>query len=194
MSENGKFSEDLKNCIQALELGQTILYPTDTIWGIGGDALNPLVYEKIFQIKARPATKSFILLVDSIEMLYQYVDKIHPRIDLLLSLYDKPLTIVYQNIKSLPDAAILNNTVAMRICKDPFCNSLIKTFGRPIISTSANISGQKPAHSYNQISSDIKSQIDYIVKHRQSENISSGPSALAKYNDEGELEFLRLTH
>ncbi|HOJ91290.1 MAG TPA: Sua5/YciO/YrdC/YwlC family protein, partial [Saprospiraceae bacterium] len=123
MSENGKFSEDLKNCIQALELGQTILYPTDTIWGIGGDALNPLVYEKIFQIKARPATKSFILLVDSIEMLYQYVDKIHPRIDLLLSLYDKPLTIVYQNIKSLPDAAILNNTVAMRICKDPFCNS-----------------------------------------------------------------------
>ncbi len=191
MSENGKFSEDLKNCIQALELGQTILYPTDTIWGIGGDALNPLVYEKIFQIKARPATKSFILLVDSIEMLYQYVDKIHPRIDLLLSLYDKPLTIVYQNIKSLPDAAILNNTVAMRICKDPFCNSLIKTFGRPIISTSANISGQKPAHSYNQISSDIKSQIDYIVKHRQSENISSGPSALAKYNDEGELEFLR---
>ncbi|MBK8734831.1 MAG: L-threonylcarbamoyladenylate synthase [Saprospiraceae bacterium] len=191
MSENGKFSEDLKNCIQALELGQTILYPTDTIWGIGGDALNPLVYEKIFQIKARPATKSFILLVDSIEMLYQYVDKIHPRIDLLLSLYDKPLTIVYQNIKSLPDAAILNNTVAMRICKDPFCNSLIKTFGRPIISTSANISGQKPAHSYNQISSDIKSQIDYIVKHRQAENISSGPSALAKYNDEGELEFLR---
>ncbi|HUN17705.1 MAG TPA: L-threonylcarbamoyladenylate synthase [Saprospiraceae bacterium] len=191
MSENGKFSEDLKNCIQALELGQTILYPTDTIWGIGGDALNPLVYEKIFQIKARPATKSFILLVDSIEMLYQYVDKIHPRIDLLLSLYDKPLTIVYQNIKSLPDAAILNNTVAMRICKDPFCNSLIKTFGRPIISTSANISGQKPAHSYNQISSDIKSQIDYIVKHRQSENISSGPSALAKYNDDGELEFLR---
>ena len=124
-------------------------------------------------------------------MLYQYVDKIHPRIDLLLSLYDKPLTIVYQNIKSLPDAAILNNTVAMRICKDPFCNSLIKTFGRPIISTSANISGQKPAHSYNQISSDIKSQIDYIVKHRQAENISSGPSALAKYNDEGELEFLR---
>ena len=191
MSENGKFSEDLKNCIQALELGQTILYPTDTIWGIGGDALNPLVYEKIFQIKARPATKSFILLVDSIEMLYQYVDKIHPRIDLLLSLYDKPLTIVYQNIKSLPDAAILNNTVAMRICKDPFCNSLIKTFGRPIISTSANISGQKPAHSYNQISSDIKSQIDYIVKHRQAENISSGPSALAKYNDQGELEFLR---
>jgi len=191
MSENGKFSEDLKNCIQALELGQTILYPTDTIWGIGGDALNPLVYEKIFQIKARPATKSFILLVDSIEMLYQYVDKIHPRIDLLLSLYDKPLTIVYQNIKSLPDAAILNNTVAMRICKDPFCNSLIKTFGRPIISTSANISGQKPAHSYNQISSDIKSQIDYIVKHRQSENISSGPSALAKYNDGLELEFLR---
>ncbi|HOJ91904.1 MAG TPA: Sua5/YciO/YrdC/YwlC family protein, partial [Saprospiraceae bacterium] len=73
----------------------------------------------------------------------------------------------------------------------PFCNSLIKTFGRPIISTSANISGQKPAHSYNQISSDIKSQIDYIVKHRQAENISSGPSALAKYNDEGELEFLR---
>jgi L-threonylcarbamoyladenylate synthase len=191
MSENGKFSEDLKNCIQALELGQTILYPTDTIWGIGGDALNPLVYEKIFQIKARPATKSFILLVDSIEMLYQYVDKIHPRIDLLLSLYEKPLTIIYQNIKSLPDAAILNNTVAMRICKDPFCNSLIKTFGRPIISTSANISGQKPAHSYNQISSDIKSQIDYIVKHRQAENISSGPSALAKYNDEGELEFLR---
>ncbi len=191
MSENGKFSEDLKNCIQALELGQTILYPTDTIWGIGGDALNPLVYEKIFQIKARPATKSFILLVDSIEMLYQDVDKIHPRIDLLLSLYEKPLTIIYQNIKSLPDAAILNNTVAMRICKDPFCNSLIKTFGRPIISTSANISGQKPAHSYNQISSDIKSQIDYIVKHRQAENISSGPSALAKYNDEGELEFLR---
>ena len=167
MSENGKFSEDLKNCIQALELGQTILYPTDTIWGIGGDALNPLVYEKIFQIKARPATKSFILLVDSIEMLYQYVDKIHPRIDLLLSLYDKPLTIVYQNIKSLPDAAIL------------------------IISTSANIPGQKPAHSYNQISSDIKSRIDYIVKHRQAENISSDPSALAKYNDEGELEFLR---
>ena len=191
MSENGKFSEDLKNCIQALELGQTILYPTDTIWGIGGDALNPLVYEKIFQIKARPATKSFILLVDSIEMLYQYVDKIHPRIDLLLSLYEKPLTIIYQNIKSLPDAAILNNTVAMRICKDPFCNSLIKTFGRPIISTSANISGQSPAQSYQQISSDIKSQIDYIVKHRQAENISSGPSALAKYNDEGELEFLR---
>ena len=191
MSENGKFSEDLKNCIQALELGQSILYPTDTIWGIGGDALNPLVYEKIFQIKARPATKSFILLVDSVEMLYQYVDKIHPRIDLLLSLYDKPLTIVYQNIKDLPNEAILNNTVAMRICKDPFCNSLIKTFGRPIISTSANISGQKPAHSFNQISSDIKSQIDYIVKHRQAENISTGPSALAKYNDEGELEFLR---
>jgi L-threonylcarbamoyladenylate synthase len=191
MSENVKFSEDLNNCIHALESGQTILYPTDTIWGIGGDALNPIVYEKIFQIKARTAAKSFILLVDSIEMISHYVDKIHPRIDLLLSLYDKPLTIVYQNIKDLPNEAILNNTVAMRICKDPFCNILIKTFGRPIISTSANISGQSPAQSYQQISSDIKSQIDYIVKHRQAENISASPSALAKYNDDGELEFLR---
>ncbi|QXP73882.1 threonylcarbamoyl-AMP synthase [Tenacibaculum sp. AHE15PA] len=150
--------------INNLKQGKTILYPTDTVWGIGCDATNEVAVKKIYKIKKREESKSLIILVSSIEMLKEYV-KVVPQIALdVLENTTKPTTIIYHSPKNLAKNTIASdNTIAIRIPKNDFCLQLIKEFGKPIVSTSANISGESTPKSFIDISKSILKSVDYVV-------------------------------
>ena len=184
--------EDVEAAVEALKSGGIILYPTDTIWGLGCDASNEESIKKIYGLKRRPEDKPLILLVDGIEMLKEYAADVHPRIETLLSLHERPLTVVYRKVKGLPGILYAQgSTVAIRIVMDSFCKEMIRTFGGPIVSTSANLSGTPyPAH-FGEIDQAVINGVDYVVKHRQDEHIPGTPSVVATFNAKGQLDFLR---
>ncbi len=189
MFENEKFLEILNT----LRQGGVILYPTDTIWGIGCDATNETAVNKISEIKNRQPEKGYVLLVDSLEMLKKYVGDIHPRVETLLAYHSRPLTIIYDESFGVASNVLApDGSVAIRITQDVFCRELIKQLGKPIVSTSANQSGQPfPAH-YGEISSNILELVDLVVKYKQDNKERSEPSVIARFNPEQEeLDFLR---
>jgi L-threonylcarbamoyladenylate synthase len=184
--------DNLQDIVTILQNGGVIVYPTDTIWGIGCDALNSIAIQKIIDIKSRPAEKSLIILVSNIEMLKQYVVNLHPKIETLLAYHERPITVIYDQIRNLPDInRAPDGSVAIRMVKDIFCYDLIEQLGKPIISTSANLSGEPFPENFGQISSEILSKADYVVKHRQADQSKSEPSMLIKVSAKGELIFLR---
>ena len=183
---------DISNCIKTLCEGGTILYPTDTVWGIGCDALNEQAVNKVFDIKDRPKHKSLVVLLAEPKDILQYVANPHPDIIDILENFDRPTTVVYDGALEFPENAINDNgTIAIRVTNDPFCKALIKRLRRPIISTSANISGQPTPQTFGDISETIKQRVDYIVAYRQEDNEIKAPSRLVKINDDGSLEILR---
>ncbi|KAB1159318.1 threonylcarbamoyl-AMP synthase [Tenacibaculum aiptasiae] len=161
--------EEINRTESFLKKGEIILYPTDTVWGIGCDATDEKSVKRIFEIKNREESKSLIILVDSIEMLQQYIDEIPEDALKILKENKKPTTIIYNNPKGLAKNTIASdNTVAIRIPDDEFCKQLIKKFGKPIVSTSANISGEPTAKSFSEISNAILNSVDYVVDlHRE---------------------------
>lgn len=161
--------EEINRTESFLKKGEIILYPTDTVWGIGCDATDTKSIKRIFEIKNREESKSLIILVDSIEMLQQYIDEIPEDALKILKENKKPTTIIYNNPKGLAKNIIASdNTVAIRIPDDEFCKQLIKKFGKPIVSTSANISGEPTAKSFSEISNAILNSVDYVVDlHRE---------------------------
>lgn len=159
---------------------KTILYPTDTVWGLGCDATNERAVKKIYQLKNREESKSLIILVDSIEMLQKHVGNIPERALEILKASVNPTTIIYNNPKGLAANTIaINNTIAIRIPKDEFCIQLIKEFGKPIISTSANVSGEPTPKSFSEISEAILKNVDYVVDLHQ-EKIAEKSSTILK--------------
>jgi len=185
---------DLRPIIETLEAGGLILYPTDTIWGIGCDATDPVAVEKVFNLKNRPRHKPFILLVSSIQMLKNYVEQLHPRLETLLIYHERPLTIIYDQAKNLPSNAIADGgSVGIRLVQDPFCKALIENFGKPVVGTSANISDQPFPNNFGEVSSAVIQGVDCVVKYRQADKEKRQPSVIARLNDpvRGELEFLR---
>ena len=183
---------DLEPILNSLENGGTILYPTDTIWGIGCDATNAVAVEKVYALKRQERHHPFILLVSSIEMLKMYVDRVHPRIETLLLFHERPLTIIYPNAKNLaPNAIAADLSVAIRIPHDPFCKELIENFGRPIVATSANIEDAPFPNHFGEISSAVIIGVDHVVKHRRMDKEMNQPSVIARLDEQGELEFLR---
>lgn len=185
------YVEELDVIHTTLTNGGLILYPTDTIWGIGGNALNVKTVEKIYKVKKRPRELPFILLVDSIEMLKKYVF-IHPRLETLLSFHEKPLSIVYSEVRDLPAEVLSENgSIAMRVTLDPFCKEIITLLGNPIVSTSANVNGDEFPKHFHEVSSQIIRNMDYIVQYRQNDFSENLPSVLAEFNRKGELSFLR---
>lgn len=184
--------DNFDDIVSVLKNGGSILYPTDTIWGLGCDACNQNAIENIYHIKKRPTNKPMILLVSDIEMLKTYVEDIHPRVETLIGYFDRPLTVIYQNPKNLPPAAISkDNTVAIRVTKDQFCQELIRTWQKPLVSTSANISGENFPQNYDEVDQYIRSQADYIVKYKRHELRKKAASVIVSYNNEGELNFIR---
>lgn len=166
--------------IKVLNSTETILYPTDTVWGLGCDATNEAAVQKIYQIKKRAESKSLIILVDSIEMLQKYVDNVSENVLKILEASKKPTTIVYENPKHLAKNTIASdNTIAIRIPKDDFCLKLIREFGKPIVSTSANISGEPTAKSFSEISKAILQSVDYVVDLHQ-DKITEKSSTILK--------------
>lgn len=190
------FNDDIKNCLKILKKGGLILYPTDTIWGIGCDATNKASVEKIFLLKKRHEEKAMIILVAGQKDIFNYVNNItnsyQEKILNFLSSVKKPTTVVYNNAKNIAENLIgSQGTAAIRIVKDPFCNALITQFKKPIVSTSANISGEPSPVNFIDIDAAIKNGVDYIVQHRQSDTMSSQPSSIIKLNKDGEIEILR---
>ncbi len=159
-----------RNVNLILKEGKTLLYPTDTVWGIGCDATNERAVKKIYQIKKREESKSLIILVDSLEMLLNYVEKIPKKAKEILQTSSSPTTIIYQGAKNLAKNTIASDgTIAIRIVQDPFCQELIKQFGKPLVSTSANISGNPTPKSFSEIDQSILNTVDYVVNLRQNE-------------------------
>ena len=186
------FENDIKNCVATLQQGGTILYPTDTVWGLGCDALNEAAVDKIFGIKHRPKEKSVIVLLADARDILQYVAAPPPDIIAIIENFEKPTTVIYQNALGFP-ANVVNHdgSIAIRVTTDPFCKALIKRLRGPIVSTSANISGQPAPPIYRMIDSAIVQNVDYVVVHRQDDESIKPPSRLVKMDDDGEMEVLR---
>jgi L-threonylcarbamoyladenylate synthase len=154
------FNQEVQRAIEVLRAGGTILYPTDTIWGIGCDATNSRAVEKIYKLKQRVESKSLIVLLDNMEKLHLHVGKVPDITFDLLNSIETPLTIIYSNAKNLAkNVMAADKTIAIRIVREPFCSALIKSFSKPIVSTSANISNDPTALTFNKISKEIRKKL-----------------------------------
>ena len=177
--------------IVQLHNGGTILYPTDTIWGLGCDATNEEACQKILALKNRPEEKSFILLVDGFQLLEKYVPEFNQVCYDLADLATSPLTIIYPTSKNLaPSVLAEDGSVGIRITKDPNCIKLIRALKKPIVSTSANISGQKAPTCYDDIDPTIKQNVGAILEERLTEKMIS-PSQIIKISLDGTVKVLR---
>ncbi|MDP4292599.1 MAG: L-threonylcarbamoyladenylate synthase [Bacteroidota bacterium] len=192
MNEPKQYEQELWRAVEILKSGGTILYPTDTIWGIGCDATNFEAVENVYKIKHRVESKSLIILLDEVSKLYDYVEKVPDiSIDLINSL-NKPTTIIYSNAKNLsPNVIATDGSIAIRVTKDPFCRDLIKLLGKPIVSTSANISGDPSPVIYRDVHEDILNGVDYVVNLYQSRVNSSKPSTIIRLFENGEFIIVR---
>lgn len=184
--------EEIKKTLSYLESGKIILYPTDTIWGIGCDATNYQAVERIYRLKQRVESKSMIILLDDAASLPLYIKEV-PEITMdLVSSIDSPLTVIYQGAQGLAKNVIAGDgTIAIRITRDEFCVELIKQFGKPIISTSANVSGTIDPVTYSQIPEVIKSGVDYAVDHHRDRIVKAKASRIIKLENNGEFTVIR---
>lgn len=186
------FDDDIKACLKVLSNGGIILYPTDTVWGIGCDATNEKAVEKIFTIKKRNEEKSMIILVAEEKDILQFTNHPDPVIFDYIKGVHKPTTVIYEGAKNLaPNLVNKDGSVGIRIVNDNFCRELIKNFGKPIVSTSSNISGYPPPVFFEDIDVEIKSGVDYIVQHRRDDLTPSWPSTVIKLSTEGHIQIIR---
>ncbi|MBA5628506.1 L-threonylcarbamoyladenylate synthase [Moheibacter lacus] len=177
--------------IALLKNGGTILYPTDTTFGIGCDATNPEAIQKIFQIKNRPDSKSLIILVDTPARLQKIVDVPDLAWD-IMDLSEKPVTIIYDNPKNLPKELIAeDNTIAIRLTDDLFCKKLISKINAPLVSTSANISGEPTPHSFAEISQKIKTEVDFVFPETETFSPKFQGSSIIKLSADGQVKVIR---
>jgi L-threonylcarbamoyladenylate synthase len=185
-------NEDINQAVKTLLEGGIILYPTDTIWGIGCDATNASAVERIYKLKQRVDSKAMLVLLDSENRLQQYISEIPEIAWQLIEVVDKPLTIIYPGAKNIaPNLIAENGSIGIRIVKDFFCQQLIARLKRPIVSTSANTSGQKSPAVFVEISETIRMGADYIVKWRQDDSNPSQPSTIIELGLGGEFKIIR---
>ncbi|MFC4164100.1 L-threonylcarbamoyladenylate synthase [Epilithonimonas zeae] len=182
---------DLTRAIETLQSGGTLLYPTDTIWGIGCDATNPEAIKKIFDIKKREQNKSLIILVESEKRLQDLVD-VPEMAWQIIDLSEKPVTIVYENPKNLPKELLAEDgSVGIRIVKNEYCKKLISKLNKPLVSTSANLSGQKSPMKFSDISEEIKNSVDYIVEDNHDKVSEFSGSSVIKVWNNNQIKVLR---
>jgi L-threonylcarbamoyladenylate synthase len=186
------FEEDIKDSLITLRKGGIILYPTDTIWGLGCDATNISAIDKIFRIKSRSKTKSLIILVDSEQMLERYVSDVPGIAYELISVSDSPLTIIYQYGKNLAAGVCSEDgSVGIRICRDEFCRELIRRLRKPIVSTSANFSGRSSPENFAEIDKSVLDAVDFVVKYRQDDRRKHSVSPVIKVEQNGIIKIIR---
>jgi len=184
--------EDIKKAVEVLKSGGTILYPTDTIWGIGCDATNNKAVQKVIQIKNRPKELSFIVLLDDSRKITEYVEEVPDILWDLLESFDTPTTVIYPKAKKLSKLAIAaDGSIAIRIARDEFCHELIHAFNKPIISTSANFSGEPSPVMFKDISDELKKKVDYVVQTNQSRLNKVKASTIIRLKMNGEFEVVR---
>lgn len=187
-----EFGTDLAAALKVLRSGGVILYPTDTVWGLGCDATNAKAVQRIFEIKQRSENKSLIILVNSVAMLERYVAS-PPEVALeMAELSERPLTVVYDSGKSLADGvASADGSVGVRICGEPFCDALIEALRKPLVSTSANISGSGAPAIFDEIGEEVKAAVDYVCLWRQDDRSRARPSSVIKVSGNGIVKILR---
>lgn len=184
--------QEIQSCLKILRSGGTILYPTDTIWGIGCDATDSTAVAKIYQLKQRMERKSLIILLDDAKKLNHYASKIPEIAWDLIKNVDTPLTIIYQDAKNLADNVIAEDgSIAIRIVRNEFCRELIHAFGKPIVSTSANISGATSPQNFRNIIQEIIQGVDYVVDESLEQIHELKPSRIIKLNQNGEFHIVR---
>ena len=187
-----KTEDDIKKAVEVMRNGGIILYPTDTIWGIGCDATNRDAVERIYNLKRRDDHKAMICLVDSDARLQRYVRNVPEVAWDLLELAEKPTTVILDNAVNLADNLIADDgSIAMRITKEPFSKELCYRFQKPIVSTSANISGEPAAQNYIDISEEILNGVDYVCWSRRQEHKPHNPSSIIKLSENGEVKIIR---
>lgn len=186
------FQPDIETCLQVLQSGGIILYPTDTIWGIGCDATNAAAVSKIYALKQREETKSLIILMADEREVLKYTSQPDLRVFDFLKQQQKPTTVIYEGPMGLaPNLSGSDNTIAIRLVQEPFCRHLIKRLRRPIVSTSANISGQPaPAH-FGEVAPAILSGVDYAVQYRREDRSPAQPSAIIKWGSDATVTVIR---
>lgn len=184
--------QDIRNAVETLRKGGIILYPTDTVWGIGCDATNAEAVEKIYRLKQRAESKSMLVLVDSEAMLERTVRDVPEVAWELLEAADEPLTVIYDSAPGLARNLVADDgSAGIRLTKDDFCRRLVFRLRRPLVSTSANISGHAAPAVYSEISEEIKAGVDYICHHRRDDNTHHAPSHIIKLGAGGLLKIIR---
>ena len=187
-----KLKKEVLKSAEVIRKGGVILYPTNTIWGLGCDARNKKAVDKIFLIKRRTAFKSLIILAESVERIAHYVNTDPELIRDLTEGFDKPTTIIYPGGRNVAKNVIASDgTVAVRLARHRFCEALIKELDHPIISTSANISGDPPPSLFSQISEEIKENVGYVVDWERYAMKDIKPSTVIKLRDDGMYDVLR---
>ena len=185
------FEKDVEECLSVLKQKGIILYPTDTIWGIGCDATNEEAVNKIITRKKRPEQKSFVVLVAAEKDILQYTASPDLAIFDYLQAINKPTTVIYEHALGLAENVINEDgSVAIRICNDEFCRHLIRRFRKPIVSTSANVSGEPSPQNYAQVSPAIKQGVDYFVDYRQDDEGLHTASSIIRWKN-GKAEIIR---
>ena len=186
------FSNDVESALNAVRNGGVILYPTDTVWGLGCDATDEEAVRKIYAIKQRDDSKSLILLVADERNVLSCVAAPDLAVFDFIEGQTKPTTIVFENAVNLPDNLIASDgSIAIRIVQDEFCRHLIKRLRKPIVSTSANISGEPSPKIFDDISDEIKKRVDYVVQWRQDEKTPAQPSQIIRWKGEGLFDVIR---
>ena len=184
--------EDIKKAFEVLVSGGLILYPTDTIWGIGCDATNEEAVHRVYELKRRVDSKALITLLDNPIKLDYYIDEVPSLAWDLIELSEKPLTIVYDGARNVaPNLMAEDGSLAIRVTKEKFSQELCKRFRKALVSTSANISGEPAPANFDDISEEIKQGVDYIVKYRQDDTSKSKASSIIKLGKTGEVKIIR---
>ena len=185
-------NEDLKKACDVLRKGGLILYPTDTIWGIGCDATNEEAVQRVYTLKQRADNKAMLLLLGNEARLESYVQEVPEIAWSLIEVADRPLTLIYPGARNLaPNPIAEDGSVGIRITREEFSRRLCEQFRRPVVSTSANISGQPAPHTFQEIAEEIKQGVDYIVQYRQDDLTAAQPSSIIKLGAGGLFQIIR---
>jgi L-threonylcarbamoyladenylate synthase len=185
-------NREIKLCTEVLHRGGTILYPTDTVWGIGCDATNAGAVDEVYRIKRRKDSKAMLVLVDSIEMISDYVEEIPGAALEILEINDSPLTIIYPGARGLAgNLPGEDGSIGIRITSEPFSRELIKAFGKPVVSSSANLAGHPAPANFAEIPEDIRTAVDHVAGWRQDERKKNKPSGILKVHLNGEIQIIR---
>jgi L-threonylcarbamoyladenylate synthase len=192
MTSTNNYTDIIHKAIDVLKNGGTILYPTDTIWGLGCDATNEKAVEKIFKLKHRADNKSLIVLVDNNVKLERYIKEVPDVAWQIIEYTSKPTTLILDGAMGLAKNVIAQDgSVGVRICKHPFCTPLLQKFTKPIVSTSANISGESSPTSFHEISNDIKKNVDLIIDLPEFYISKNSASSIIKIKQNLQVEVLR---
>lgn len=183
--------EEIEKALTVIKRGGIILYPTDTVWGIGCDAANAIAVQKIYNLKKREDSKALICLVNNYSMLEKHVDNVPKMAYTILDIAVNPTTVIYDSPAGIAENLVASdNTLAIRIVEQDFCKKLIKYLGRPLVSTSANFSGKPTPMSFKEIDEAILKGVDYVV-NLQRETIAKNPSTIIKLSNNGDIKIIR---